>query len=87
MTTYLYRAIALENDTDNVDGEPNFYVGMPLGRSSGYLSRSSAVAAGENSGIEFVIVRSEPVVFNLPPNALKLIRIADLLEELAQLTG
>lgn len=67
MITYLYRAVATEHVDNAYNGEPIAWPGMPLGRASGYLSRSSAVIAGQSSGVAFVIVRSEPVVFHDPP--------------------
>ena len=59
----LWRAIALEDSDTVVNGCPEYTNGDPIGRASGYLSRSSAKAAGERAGIEFRVVRSEPVVF------------------------
>jgi hypothetical protein len=67
--TYLYRAIAVEYVDDAFTRELIAWPGMPLGRTSGYLSRSAAVNAGRASGVEHVIVRSEPVVFHNPPEA------------------
>jgi hypothetical protein len=87
MSTYLYRAIASTSDVDEFSGDLMVWPGVSLGRTSGYLSRSSAVNAGQRSGVDYVIVRSEPVVFILPPEVLKARRIADLREELAVLTG
>lgn len=69
MSTYLYRAIATEYVDNMYTHEPLAWPGMPLGRTSGYLSRSSAVVAGRSSGVAFTIVRSEPVVFHNPPEA------------------
>ena len=64
MSTYLYRAISLEDYEDEYTGEPVYSVGEIIGRQSGYLSRSSAVDAGRASGVAaFEVVRSEPVVF------------------------
>lgn len=63
MTTYLYRAVATEYVDDAFTNEPIAWPGSPLGRASGYLSRSSAVDAGVRSGVAFEVLRSEPVVF------------------------
>lgn len=62
-TTYLYRAVATEHVDDALTGEPIAWPGSTIGRQSGYLSRSGAVDAGRSSGIDFEVVRSEPVVF------------------------
>lgn len=82
MGTFLYRAVSLENKDHEWTGEPSHWVGSTIGRASGYLSRSSAVEAGKDSGVKFVIVRSEPVVFNLNPQVVLLARIADLEDQL-----
>ena len=58
-----------------------------MGRSSGYLSRSSAVRAGDDSGVEFVIVRSKPVVFELPLVIVQAARIDALREQLAAVSA
>lgn len=79
MSTYLYRAVATEHVENAYNGEPIAWPGMPLGRTSGYLSRSSAVIAGKASGVGFTIVRSEPVVFHDPPE----VEAAELRAEIA----
>ncbi len=73
--TYLYRAILTEEirrEVENLeDGRlvPGILVapkGVPVGRKTGYLSRSSAVDAAYRNGLtedQFEIVRSEPVEF------------------------
>lgn len=77
MTTYLYRAVTTvestdirfdEEDTDPVEavGPHVLPAGTPIGRRSGYLSRSAAIEAAhryEYRDDEFEIVRSEPVIF------------------------
>lgn len=63
MKTHLYRAIALDDYEDEYTREPIYWVGSVIGRQTGYLSRSAAVDAGRRSGIEFEIIRSEPVIF------------------------
>lgn len=63
MSTYLYRAVAVEYTHDLDSDELVYWPGLSLGRMSGYLSRSSAVDAGVAAGVAFEIVRSEPVVF------------------------
>jgi hypothetical protein len=83
MTTYLYRAVALETCRDEFTGELDTWPGATLGRATGYLSRSSAVAAGERSGVEYVIVKSDPVVFRTPLVVEQARRIDDLEEHLA----
>ncbi|MFC0673504.1 hypothetical protein [Brachybacterium hainanense] len=67
MTTYLYRPVATETveifDTSIGEVtviEPGDNLG---GRRGGYLSRSSAVAHGKDSGVPFRIERSAPVTF------------------------
>ena len=87
MSTYLYRAVALESDVDAFSGDLLIWPGESLGRGSGYLSRSSAVDAGECSGVAYVIVRSAPITFTMPPEAVKAARIAELRDELATLTS
>ena len=72
---YLYRAVTAHESLE-------FPARFPLGRATGYLSRSSAVEAGERSGLAYVLERSEPIVF--PTRAEKLRRqIAELQAELA----
>lgn len=66
MSAHLYRAVALDELYDEWSGDLLLWVGAPIGRTTGYLSRSSAVEAGKNSGVRFTIVRSEPVVFPEP---------------------
>lgn len=88
MTTYLYRAVSTEFVDDAFTNEPIAWPGSPLGRATGYLSRSSAVAAGVRSGVAFEVVRSEPVVFlSLPERIQK--QINELQRQLAEvlLTG
>lgn len=53
---YLYRAVTAHESLE-------LPARFPLGRITGYLSRSSAVEAGDRSGLDYVIERSEPVVF------------------------
>jgi hypothetical protein len=85
MPTYLYRAVAAEPwEGESVD--LSIWPGEPLGRSSGYLSRSAAVDAGERSGVKYAVVRSAPVVFRMPAEVLKQREIADLRDRLAMLT-
>lgn len=63
MNTYLYRAIAT-NDIPDECGFELWFAGDSIGRQSGYLSRSSAVEAGERYAQgHYTIVRSLPVVF------------------------
>lgn len=82
MTTYLYRAIALEELEDEWTGDLTCWPGATLGRSTGYLSRSSAVDAGKNSGVRYTIVRSDPVVFPEPLVVTQANEISDLKEAL-----
>lgn len=76
MITYLYRAISMEHVDDGPTGEPLYWPGSTIGRSSGYLSRSAAVEAGKQAKVQFKIVRSEPVVF-LPDPELEALAEAD----------
>ena len=85
MPTYLYRAVTAEASKD-LDGETTVWPGESIGRASGYLSRSGAKDAGERCGLAFVIVRSEPVAFTLPPEILREQEIADLRDRLVMLT-
>jgi hypothetical protein len=63
--TYLYRAVAVQDHTHTFRGNvQHIEEGEPLGRSSGYLSRTSAIDAGRRYDVPFVIVRSRPVVFD-----------------------
>ena len=84
MSTYLYRAICLETVDDEFADDLMLWPGLPLGRSSGYLSRSSAVAAGEGSGVKYVIVRSEPIVFPVPLVLEQALLIDELRDKLAR---
>jgi hypothetical protein len=86
-TTYLYRAVSLEFEDDAFTGDPIHWVGSTIGRQSGYLSRSSAVDAGESSGVSFAIVRSTPVEFPVPLSVVQAKRIADLKERLAAVSA
>lgn len=63
MNTYLYRAIATEERLPESEWDFGIYEGETLGRMSGYLSRSSAVDAGNGSGVAYKIIRSKPVDF------------------------
>ena len=87
MSIYLYRAVALEHVDHAHTGEPMFWPGMPLGRATGYLSRSSAVDAGDRAGVAFRVVRSLPVIFPVLPE----VELAEAREQIAtlreQLTG
>lgn len=62
MSTYLYRAVA-KSELYNAFGEMVLWPGAIIGRQSGYLSRSGASRVGALAGVEFEVVRSEPVVF------------------------
>lgn len=98
MTTYLYRAITAKDSpivyTEWEDGEERSYrdvlpAGTPIGRRSGYLSRSSAIAAARRelyAEDEFKVVRSEPVEFLSEPEQLQK-RINELKLQLAQILG
>jgi len=86
MKIVLYRAVALAT-VESPSGDLVVWPGMSLGRSSGYLSRSSAVAAGERAGVAFRVVRSLPVKFPVLPE----VELAEAREQIAalreQLTG
>lgn len=86
MSTFLYRAVALEAREDEWTGEPIYFVGDSLGRATGYLSRSAAKDAGERSGVEYTIVKSLPVLFVLPKVVEQAQRIQELEETLATVT-
>jgi hypothetical protein len=81
MSVFLYRAICLEHADDAFTGEALLWPGLPLGRSSGYLSRSSAVVAGQRSGVEFKVVRSSPVKFPALPE----VELAEAREQISVL--
>ena len=85
MTIYLYRAVALEPVDHPPTGEPIFWPGMPLGRATGYLSRSSAVHAGQRALVRFKILRSEPVTFHLDAEIRTAIETDELRERVAEL--
>lgn len=72
---YLYRAVTVRESLE-------LPARFPLGRVTGYLSRSSAVEAGERSGLDYVVERSEPVVFLGRAEKLRR-QIAELEAELA----
>lgn len=63
---YLYRAVTvreerlMDSENEYTDYLPARF---PLGRATGYLSRSAARDAGERSGLAYAIERSEPVEF------------------------
>lgn len=80
MSTYLYRAISTEETLPESPWDSGHWVGESLGRDSGYLSRSSAVDAGERSGIDYKIVRSKPVDFT--EGASKRDKLVDALVDL-----
>ena len=82
----LYRAIALEHVNDPISGEPVLWVGSPIGRWSGYLSRSSAADAGHASGVKFAVVKSLPVIFPVPMVVEQAQRIEELEQRLATVT-
>lgn len=96
MNTYLYRAVSTEPRTvveydwdDFGESSPHTYeepAGMVLGRQTGYLSRSSAVDAGQRSGLGFEIVKSEPVEFLTDTERLRR-QIQGLTAKLAALEG
>jgi|GEM_PF-5269703 len=86
MSTFLYRALALDSADDPFTGDPILWPGATIGRATGYLSRSSAVEAGESSGVEYVIVKSLPVVFPVPLVVEQARRIDELEDHLAHVT-
>lgn len=61
--TYLYRAVATVETRNPFNEEIVTWPGSPIGRATGYLSRSAAVNAGAESGVAFEVIRSEPVIF------------------------
>ncbi len=69
--TYLYRAVTTVpvEVISYEDGEQVSFIepaGRPIGRQSGYLSRSAAVEVAhryEYTDAEFEVLRSEPVIF------------------------
>ena len=71
---YLYRAVTARESLE-------LPARFPLGRVTGYLSRSSAVEAGERSGLVYEIERSEPIVFLTRAEKLRK-QIAELESEL-----
>lgn len=82
----LYRAVATEHVDEAYSGDPIAWPGSIIGRASGYLSRSSAKAAGQSSGIAFEIMRSEPVVFLTRAEQLQK-RINEMRAELDAIMG
>lgn len=60
---YLYRAVATTETRNPFTEDLVTWPGSPIGRATGYLSRSAAVNAGAECGVPFEIVRSEPVIF------------------------
>ena len=81
MSIHLYRAVALEEIVNDWTEQVDVYVGQSLGRSSGYLSRSGAKAAGERAGIRYVIVKSAPITFPTSPEVERI----ELEQEIAEL--
>lgn len=88
---YLYRAVTIrdyEHETRTWDENSwgvefdTMPAGSPIGRQTGYLSRSSAVDAGERSGLDYRVVRSEPVEFLSDTDRLRK-QIRELTAELA----
>lgn len=89
MSTYLYRPVADEvaehydeSYGETIVIEPGDNLG---GRSSGYLSRSSAVAHGLKSGIAFRLERSNPITFGgqpAPAGQAELVRMGQTLADL-----
>lgn len=67
MTIYLYRAVATEAIESEFEWDYGIEPGFVLGRSTGYLSRSSAKAAGDGSGVAYRIERSNPITFGEQP--------------------
>lgn len=92
---YLYRAVTTRDydmEYEHWDGSgltvevDVLPAGSPIGRQTGYLSRSSAVDAGARSGMEYEIVRSEPVEFLSDTDRLRK-QIRELTAELAVLNA
>lgn len=85
---YLYRAVTLIPITVIIDDESEVWApGVVIGRQSGYLSRSSARAAGFHNHYdahEFEVIQSEPVRF-LTAAEKRAKRIAELEQMLAEL--
>lgn len=85
---YLYRAVTVKPIAVQVEGEDEVWApGVIIGRQSGYLSRSSALAAGfrdHYASDEFEVIRSEPVKF-LTAAEKREKRISELESELAVL--
>lgn len=81
MNLYLYRAVSTENIEPEEEWEHAIWVGMPLGRETGYLSRSSAKDAGERSGIDYRIERSQPIQW-APPRKDRMRSLAVALADL-----
>lgn len=71
MKTHLYRAIALEERLPETVWDNGVAEGETLGRTSGYLSRSSAIDAGNGSGVAYKIIRSKPVDFTQSTSKLE----------------
>lgn len=85
MNTYLYRAVS-KGTLYDAFGDVSLWPGAIIGRQSGYLSRSGAARVGSVSGVEFEIVRSEPVMFLTRAEKIQK-QINDLHAELAALGG
>lgn len=86
---YLYRAVTVREEKlrDDANGWTDYLpTRYPLGRSTGYLSRSAAVDAGRRSGLDFEIERSEPVEFLSGADKLRR-EIQRLTAELAAVEG
>ena len=81
MTTHIWRAIALEELTDEYSGDLVLAPGDTIGRRIGYLSRSSAKWWGEHSGVRYVLVKSDPITFPKPVE-LELLEAYDRIAEL-----
>lgn len=69
MRTYLYRVISTRDDQHGRIGAHMKHVyseGEHVGRATGYLSRSSAIEAGERAGVDYLIERSQPIKWEPP---------------------
>lgn len=82
MKVYLYRAVATEEiqPTDE-PGDYGCYEGEPLGRMTGYLSRSSARQAGADSGRPHRVERSQSIQWG-PPKKDRIHTLAAALADL-----
>lgn len=86
---YLYRAVTVRDERimDSENGYTDFLPArFPLGRATGYLSRSAAKDAGDRSGLVYTIERSEPVEFLSDAEKLRR-EIQRLTAELAAVEG